>query len=247
MRDLMAVRIKETSKFDLKKPILIEGFPGVGLVGTISASYMVEKLKMEPLGYIVSEKFPPLAAVHNYGPLHPARIYKSKEHNLIVLFSEFTIPMGVIHHLASEIIEWSMEHKVRQIFSVGGISIEGNQKDVFGIASTPALRRLMEGKGVKMIKEGATTGVSGVLLAECASRGFPAASLLAEAKPEFMDPLASAMVLNMLKKFIDVDLDTSELVNESKTIEGKMKEIMDNAKISHEHYQKVQGLGPMYG
>ncbi len=243
----MAVRIKEVSKFDLNKPILIEGFPGVGLVGTISASYMVEKLKMEPLGYIVSEKFPPIAAVHNYQPLHPARIYKSKKYNLVILFSEFTVPMGTIHQLSSEIIQWASEHKVKQIFSLGGISIQGEQKDVYGIASTPDLRKSLQGKGIKMIKEGATTGVSGVLLAECASKKFPAASLLAEAKPDFMDPLAAAMVLEKLKKFIDVDIDTKELVNESKTIEGKMKDIMENAKTAHEHYKKVQGLGPMYG
>jgi len=243
----MSVRIKETAKFDLKSPILIEGFPGVGLVGTISASYLVEKLKMEPLGYIVSEKFPPIAAVHNYRPLHPARIYKSKKHNLVVLFSEFTIPMSVIHHLSFEIIEWAKENKVSQIYSLGGISIEGDQKEVFGIASTPELTKNLESRGIKMIKEGATTGVSGVLLAECASRGFPAASLLAEAKPDFMDPLASAMVLNKLKLLINVDIDTAELINESKTIEGKMKEIMDNAKMAHEHYKRVEGLGPMYG
>ncbi|MFH0817771.1 MAG: proteasome assembly chaperone family protein [Candidatus Micrarchaeota archaeon] len=242
----MTVRIKEVSKFDLKEPILIEGFPGVGLVGTISASYIVEKLKMEPLGYIISEKFPPIAAVHNYIPLHPARIYKSKKYNLVVLFSEFTIPMGVIHHLSTEIIEWAREHKVSKIFSVGGISIESEKKEVYGIASTQELAKQLEANGIKRIKEGATTGVSGVLLAECASRGFPAASLLAEAKPDFMDPLAAAMVLEKLKGLLGIELDTSELVNESKTIEGKMKNIMDNAKTAHEHYKKVEGLGPMY-
>ena len=243
----MVVKIKETAKFDLKEPILIEGFPGIGLVGTISASYLVEKLKMDPLGYIMSEKFPPIAAVHNYRPLHPARIYKSKKHNLVVLFSEFTVPMSVIHHLSSEIIEWSGEHKVSRIFSLGGISIEGEQNEVFGIASTPELTKQLESKGVKMIKEGATTGVSGVLLADCASRGFPAASLLAEAKPDFMDPLASAMVLEKLKLLINVDIDTSELINESKTIESKMKDILDNAKMAHDHYKRLEGLGPMYG
>ncbi|MFH1470551.1 MAG: proteasome assembly chaperone family protein [Candidatus Micrarchaeota archaeon] len=245
-RDFMSVRIKEVSKFDLKSPILIEGFPGVGLVGTIAASYIVDKLKMEPLGYIVSEKFPPIAAVHNYVPLHPARIYKSKKHNLVVLFSEFTIPMGVIHHLASEITEWAREHKVSSIYSLGGISIEAEQKEVFGIASTPEIAKKLEANGVKRIKEGATTGVSGVLLAECASKGFPAASLLAEAKPDFMDPLAAAMVIEKLRALIGVDIDTAELVNESKTIESKIKDVMENAKVAHDHYKRVEGLGPMY-
>ncbi|MCX6777603.1 MAG: PAC2 family protein, partial [Candidatus Micrarchaeota archaeon] len=118
------IQIKEVSKFDLDSPTLIEGFPGIGLVGTISASYIAEKLHMEPLAYLVSEKFPPLAAVHNYAPLHPARMYKSKKHNLIVLFSEFTIPLSQIYPLTEIILQWSKKNKVKQIFSLGGISIE---------------------------------------------------------------------------------------------------------------------------
>ena len=67
----MAIEFHMLAKPKLKSPVLVEGFPGLGLVGTISASYLIEKLKMEPLGYIISEKFPPIAAVHNYRPLHP--------------------------------------------------------------------------------------------------------------------------------------------------------------------------------
>ena len=63
----MAVELHIIAKPKLKHPTLVEGFPGLGLVGTISASYLIEKLKMEPLGYITSDQFPPLAAVHNPG------------------------------------------------------------------------------------------------------------------------------------------------------------------------------------
>ena len=64
----MAIEFHITAKPKLRKPVLVEGFPGLGLVGTISASYLIEKLKMEPLGYITGDQFPPLAAVHNRRP-----------------------------------------------------------------------------------------------------------------------------------------------------------------------------------
>ncbi len=243
----MPIKIVETSEFDLDKPVLIEGFPGIGLVGTISTTYLVDKLKMEPLGHIVSEKFPPLAAIHNHIPLHPARIYKSKKHNLVVLFSEFIIPLHAIYELSREILQWSAEHKVSRIFSLGGIVMKGEQNEVFGIASTKELLAPLEAKKIKLIKEGATTGVSGVLLAECAAINFPAISLLAESKPEYMDPKAAAMVLDALKSMIGLELDTTELVNESKQIEGKMKELMASAKTSHDHYKSVEEAGAMYG
>ena len=80
----MAIKIIETGKYDLKSPYFIEGFPGIGLVGTMASSYLVEKLGMEPFGHIVSEKFSPIASIHNGRPLHPTRMYKSKKYNLVV-------------------------------------------------------------------------------------------------------------------------------------------------------------------
>ncbi|MCX6777988.1 MAG: PAC2 family protein, partial [Candidatus Micrarchaeota archaeon] len=124
---------------------------------------------------------------------------------------------------------------------------EEGEKEVFGIASTPEMQKLIKSHNVRMIKEGATTGVSGVLLAECASVGFPAVSLLSQARPELMDPLAAAVVLDKLKEILKLDLDTCELISESKAIEGKIQQMMQNAKTAHTHYQVVQSLGPMYG
>lgn len=241
------VEIIETGKFDLKNPLLIEGFPGIGLIGTISASYIAEKLGMEQIGYMVSEKFPPITAVHNYEPLYPARIYKSKKHNLIVLFSEFVVPISVVHKLAHAIVEWSMKRKIKQIISLGGIGMKGEQDTVFGIASQPQLTKMLEKNGIKLIKEGATTGVSGVMLAECAARKVPAISLLAEAKPNYLDPKGAALVLNAVKKITGLPIDTRELVKEADTIETKIKEIIENAKDAQQHYEKTTQIGPMYG
>ena len=243
----MPVRIIETSEFDLKKPILVEGFPGIGLVGTIASSYLVEKLKMDLLGHITSEKFPPIAAVHNKIPLHPARIYKSQKNNLLVLFSEFIIPLQSIHDLSEKILDWCIEKEVKEIISLGGIVVKGQEDIVFGIASTPKLVEELEANGIKTIKEGATTGVSGVLLADCYSRKFPAISLLADSKPEFLDPKAAALVLESLKKMINIKVNTEELICESVNIEGRMRELMYKARDAHSNYKKVEEIGPMYG
>jgi uncharacterized protein len=243
----MPVKIVETADFDLKKPILIEGFPGIGLVGTIASSYIVEKLNMDLLGHITSEKFPPIAAVHNKVPLHPARIYKSQKNNLLVLFSEFIIPLQSIHDLSERILDWCIEKEVKEIISLGGIVVKDQEDVVFGIASTPKLVEQLEANGIKTIKEGATTGVSGVLLADCCSRGFPALSLLADSKPEFLDPKAAALVIESLKKLINIKISTEELIAESANVEGRMKELMLKARDAHSDYKKVEEIGPMYG
>ena len=243
----MAVTIVETEKFDLKKPILIEGFPGLGLVGTIAATYLVDKLKLELMGHIVSDKFPPIAAIHNNIPLHPARIYKSKKYNIIVLFSEFIIPIDSVYQLSEEILRWAKEKGVSKIISMGGIVIKGEQDEVFGIASRPELVKELNANGIKTIREGATTGVNGILLAECASAGFPAVSLLAEAKANYMDPFGAALVIEALKKLISLPIDTTDLLKESKELEKKMSDMISQAKNVSKHYKETgDELGPMY-
>jgi len=247
----MAIEFHITAKPKVKSPVLVEGFPGLGLVGTISASYLIEKLKMEPLGYITGEQFPPLAAVHNHRPLYPARMYYSNRHNLIVFIAEFVIPIGAVGELSEKIYQFARKAKVKKIISLGGIAIKGDQDTVYSISSLPELDKQLERmQNVKMIKEGATTGVTGVLLAKGAIDKYPVISLLAESHEGYMDPKAAAMVLETLKTMLKIDIDTSALENEAKQIDSKVKNIVDKAKVAHTDYKKAQtdtSLGPMYG
>src|SRR3990167_6759538 len=170
----MAIEFHITAKPKMRHPVLVEGFPGLGLVCTISASYLIEKLKMEPLGYITGEQFPPLAAVHNRRPLYPARMYYSQKHDLIVFISEFVVPIGAVNELADKIYDFARKNRVRKIISLGGITIKGEQETVYSIASLPELTSKLEKmKRVKLISEGATTGVTGVLLARGAVENYP--------------------------------------------------------------------------
>lgn len=250
----MPVQFHVLHPVKMKNPVLIEGFPGLGLVGTISASYLVEKLKMDFVGYISSDQFPPLAAVHNHQPLHPARIYASKRHNLIVLIAEFIVPISAVYDLANQIHLFAKENNVSQIISLGGITLKGEPHKVYGIASNAKLLADLERHHqVQLIKEGATTGVTGVLLAQGAIENFPVVSFLAQAHEDYMDPRASATVLEVLKSYLDLEFDTSALEQEASASEAKMKELMARAKEAHAHYKKTaeQGvpanLGPMYG
>ena len=247
----MAIEFHMLANPRLHAPTLIEGFPGLGLVGTISASYLVEKLNMEPLGYITGDTFPPLAAVHNKRPLFPARMYFSQKHNLIVFISEFVIPIVAVNELSEKIYDFAQKYKVKQIISLGGIAIKGEQDTVYAISSMPELSASLEKlHAVELIKEGATTGVTGVLLARGAVDKYPIISLLAESQQGYMDPKASAMVLEALKELIKVDIDTTTLEHEAAKIDTKVKEIMGKAKSSHTAYKKVENegsLGTMYG
>ena len=240
----MKVEIHETERVALKNPIIIEGFPGIGMVGTICASYLADKLGMKLVAHLSSSHFPPISAIHDYKPVSPARIYASEKHDLVVLFSEFVIPAEIVYPLSQEIIAWSKKKKAKAIYSLAAIATQEPKDTVHGIASTPEMGELLKKHGVELIKEGATQGVSGVLIAECAAQRFPAANIMVQtANP--LDPVASARLLEKLSEIIGVPIDTKALIKEGEQVEARMKEAMEKMKALHSDY-KAREENPMY-
>jgi len=241
----MRVEIKEIGKPKLKNPVIIEGFPGIGMMGTISASYLAEKLDMQLVGYIASSHFPPISAIHNFKPVSPARIYASEKYDLIVLFSEFVIPADVVYLLSEEIIRWAKAKNAKAIYSLAGIAVDEPSQKFHGIASTQEMAAVLKNNGIELIKEGATQGVSGVLIAQCAAQKFPAANVMAETNQP-MDPVNSARLLDKLSSMVGFKVDTQPLVKEGREVEAKMREAMQKMQALHDDYKQRQD-NPMIG
>jgi uncharacterized protein len=214
------------------------------MVGTICASYLADKLGMKLVGYLASSHFPPISAIHDYKPVSPARIYASEKHDLVVLFSEFVIPAEIVFTLSQEIISWAKKKHAKAIYSLAAIATPEPKETIHGIASTSEMADALKKHGIELIKEGATQGVSGVLIAECAAQRVPAANIMVQtANP--LDPKASARLLDKLSELIDVPIDTKALIKEGDTVEQRMKEAMEKMKALHSDY-KAREENPMY-
>jgi uncharacterized protein len=240
----LKVEIHETERVTLRNPVIIEGFPGIGMVGTICASYLADKLGMKMIAHLSSSHFPPISAIHDYKPVSPARVYASEKHDLVVLFSEFVIPAEIVYVLSQEIISWAKRKKAKAIYSLAAIAAQEPKESIHGIASTPEMADLLKKHGIELIKEGATQGVSGVLIAECAAQRVPAANIMVQTSNPH-DPKASARLLEKLSELIGVPIDTKALVKEGDTVEQRMKEAMEKMKALHSDY-KAREENPMY-
>jgi uncharacterized protein len=241
----MTVSIVKTSQIDAKNPLLIVGFPGVGLVGSVATAYFVEKAGFKMVGYITSNEFAPLAAIHNYMPLPPVRMYFSKEKNILVVLSEIVVPISVSNELADKILELAKEFKSEKIISLGGISLKESENAVYLIGSTKSeVDSFIAKKYGRSIKEGATTGVTGTLLATGSMAGYSILAILAEASPDFVDPKAASNALQTLSKIINVPVSTLELEREARTLAQGAKE----SAIKSKAMTKRSGpTGGMYG
>ncbi len=94
------IEIKLFKDTNFKGYTFIEGFPGAGLVGPMTISYIIDKLQMKYIGYLESDQFPPLVSIHKNQPMPPIRVYATDKGKIITVFAEFAIGMEMISELS---------------------------------------------------------------------------------------------------------------------------------------------------
>lgn len=237
----MKIEFRKLKPLKAKDATLVVGFPTSGLVGSIAASYLASKLGMEFVGYYTSEKIPPVTAIHDYKPLPPIRVYASEEKHLVVVLSEIIVPISISNEMARHIAELADKVNSPVVITLGGISQNEAEHAVYAISTDSRLAEdLVKRKLVKKVKEGATTGVVGLLLFPGIVKQ-PVLALLGESETERPDPGAAADVLRTLSKIIDVDVDTGELEKEAELLAQAASESIISSKILK------RKLGSMYG
>ncbi|MEW6749233.1 MAG: PAC2 family protein [Candidatus Micrarchaeota archaeon] len=245
MGDVQINKIADMKR--LKRPMVIMGFPGTGLVGSVAASQIVDALGMSFGGYISSSEFAPLAAIHDYKPMPAARIHYSEKHNMVVILSEMTIPVGSSLELADQIFKFAKSLGASGIISLGGISLQSEKKGVYVVSSDSGITKdIIKKRIAKPIKEGATTGVTGILLAKGAMEEFPITTILAESSEEYLDPGAARNVIRVLGQMTGMQINTSRLDKEAKEFSKDIKEAVMKSKISKKGPGASEG-GSMYG
>lgn len=242
----MNVKVNLTSPIKAKNPVVIVGIPGVGLVGSIATTYLIDQLKFDSLGYFSSDQFAPLAAIHDYIPMPAARIHGSEKENIIVIVSEMAIPVSLSHVMAERIFDFAKSINASMIITLGGISLKEEENAIYVVSSDRMLvKDVLTKKMARSIKEGASTGVTGLLLAKGNIEKFPVVSILAEASQDYPDPKASANALRVLSEILGRKIETAELEKEAKAVSQNLRETMIKSKVP----QKKSGgsIGPMYG
>ncbi len=227
----------------------IEGFPGAGLVGPMAINYLVEKLGMENIGYLESDRFPPLISIHDDVPMHPVRIYISEKLKLVTIFAEFAIPIEMTFELSNAVYSDIIKKGgVDRVVSISGIPTQQEEvpKDVFGVASSKKLvKEVIEKNGLKPIGDGMATGVNALILGMAMNDNMDDINILVPINPALIDPEYAVLAIKSMNSILGVDIDTAELDKEAKLVESKVKDIMKKTKETHETYKKsLDDTGP---
>jgi uncharacterized protein len=240
------------NKIKLDSPILIAGFPGPGLVGSISTSYIINRLHMEQIACVESEFIVP-GVIYAEGKLrHPFRLYSNEEGNVCVLVCEAPIMIQGMHSVLDTVTKWALNNKVKQVMVLDGIAAEGipNLKRTpiimssdGEVADAASLIQDIEEPKDKEAQAGydserniyPTTayigGLAGGLLSSCLSNGLASKALFISSTRGIPDPEGAAILLESIDQITDnksLEIDTQHLRKQGVALRARMEKIIQS-------------------
>ncbi|HII95194.1 MAG TPA: proteasome assembly chaperone family protein [Candidatus Methanofastidiosum sp.] len=236
------ITIIETKKINVDNPIIIEGVPDIGLVGSIAVSHMVQEQNFDEVGYIKSDLFPPVMVVHDRKVLNPVRIFQKGK--LIAILSEIPIDPRPGYMLSKKLTEWYKEKGVELIISISGMSLQEridiDEPEVFGTSNNEDVLKKMEGSGVKILEEGFVSGFYALILKNSIELNLNSSVLLAQCYPSYPDPGAAASILKILNKLTGLEVDVKQLSEQAEDLKVNYRVLMEQTNASMQRENKVE-------
>ncbi|WP_137283541.1 proteasome assembly chaperone family protein [Halorussus salinisoli] len=214
----------------LDRPTLVEGLPGIGLVGKIAVDHMVETLDMTYYASIDCEGLPRIS-VYEDGSRDlrpPVRLYADESRDLVALQSDVPVSASAASDFAACITEWITDHDGTAIYMSGLPKQKEADRipSLYGVATGDAGGRLDEQDIDRPAERGAVSGPTGALLYEAGARDVDAFGLIVESDPQFPDPEAARILVERgIKPLTDIDVATDDLVERAEEISEQKEQL----------------------
>ena len=231
----METQIKVLEKVKLKKPILIEGLPGIGNVGRVAAGYLINELKMKKFAELYSPHFLPLVLLQNDSVASMLKCefyyHKNRKGDIIILTGDTqSISPEGHYEICTKIIEFVSKMGVKELITLGGFA-EGKKIDnprVIGAVNDKKLLKKYEKLGIDFGKEhpiGTIVGASGLLLGLGGMYNMNGLCIMGETfgLPLVTDPKAADSLLHVLVKLLGIKVDMSKLEKTIKEMEDRIE------------------------
>lgn len=220
-----------------KGGILIEGFPGFGLIGTITTEFLIDQLKAECIGTIMVTEMPAMAAIHEQKLVHPIGIFYDKRTKLIILHIIMPIH-GIEWKLAEIIAKLAKELAIKEILSIEGVNspVQRPTPAVYCYTASDATAARFQKLGVQRLREGIILGLTGALM--LSRTATPYSCLFIETHSALPDSKAAAKAIAILNDLLALKLDTKPLLEQAQRFEEKLKGIIAQGKLATEEQEK---------
>ncbi len=249
----MNLKMRKDLSGEVKSPILLAGWPGMGNVGVGAIDYLRRKLGMVAFAEVdMSEYFTPEAVMVEDGiaklPKLPSHVfYYLRDPELIIFESESQIvgDKGIL--LLGQILDIAEKLKVRTIYTGAAFAMPISHREevrVMGVANGQSLRDSLVPHGVEVLKQGHISGLNGLILGFAGIRGIEAACLMGT-MPQYAIGIpnfkASRAIVKVLESIIEIRVDMAEMDHAVEQMNQTMAEIEEKIQTAFSSMEMEEG------
>jgi uncharacterized protein len=212
----------------LDAPMLVEGLPGVGLVGKIVADHLVSTFEMDYYASVHCEGVPQAAVYRGERSAlrPPVRLHADEERNLLVLQSDVPVSPAEATEFADCITGWLDSNDVTPLYLSGLPDQSDDVPELYGVSTGNGNDLLDEAGVVPPAEGGLVSGPTGALLYHAGRNDMDSVGLIVETNPQFPDPEAArAMLEHGISPIAGIDIDTDDLVEQAEEIQQAREQL----------------------
>ena len=223
----------------LKNVTVIEGFPGIGLVGTIATGFLIDHLKCEKIGnyFFETPHIPSMIAIHENKLVDPVGIYYNKKYNIVIIHA-ITSAAGLEWEAADLIIDVCKQVDAKELITIEGVgSTDEPAKDskAFYFTKDSATSKRLDKLGHHGLNEGIIVGSTAAILLKS---DFKTTCMFAETHTKMPDSKAAAGIINLINDYLGLKVDPKPLLKQAEEFETKLKQIVSQGDKAQQLKQK---------
>ncbi|NHJ04175.1 MAG: hypothetical protein EAX90_05085 [Candidatus Heimdallarchaeota archaeon] len=233
----------------MKGGILIQCFPGQGLVGRIAGMQLIDYFNVKETARIYSSYFPHLVIFQDkLGKLVHAELFAIEETNppLLILTGESQPQEGPggMFQVLNTVLDIAQSWGIESVLAIGGFRPADvkTTPETTAFAYTEEDAQKLKDWEIDLFTEGRVSGAVGVITALASARGMSSFGLMGKVRPSEtptmafgVDPQAAKNVLRAVSKMTGIELDLSKMdkmITEIEQTEANaMKMIEDLSKV----------------
>lgn len=268
MAEPQPAEVVERDAMPLTGAMLVVGFPGPGLVGSVATQYLVKHLNLTHIASIFSAAFPPSMVVRAGQAVPSFRLYAAPMacgldgtcNQLVVLIADAPLPDDQLVTMVDGVLSWAKRRGVGEVLLLDGFYVQEDEvpDSIYGCVNDAASLGRLESHEVVPLPSGAVTGPTGAFLVRGTRHSIAVSALFGPLPaPQTADGMpsvwtmptsarAAARLLTVLDPIIPcISLDPSPLVKEAERIESEIKENLEKQQTSLQ--RSSEQLSAMYG
>lgn len=230
-------------KLKLTHPWMVAVWPGMGNVALNAGIYLLAKLGMTLVAELEANELFDVDQVEvkegiiQRGGRPRNRFYvwsdPHKKHDLIVFIGEAQPPIGKFV-FCKQLIGYCREMGIEHVFTFAAMATQmhpEHESRVFGAATDEDSLDEIKDLDLEVLQDGHIGGLNGVLLGAAVEGKIPGTCLLGEMPHIFNQlpfPKASLAILRLFTSITGIDIDFTELEEQSQVMEQRLGELLSD-------------------